>query len=615
METTKTSMDFIDECVAELRLNDDVTEEPGKVTDTTEKEPDGIKITPAEAGYGSEATEVACERGVRVAQVTGENGSAAKVRSSITLTLTPITKSSEEEINPTEPPTRISACNTMVTNIKGSNRPANELNETSCLPGNGIVGHVDLSTTCPVCGNSYTDPRVLPCLHSACLHCIYTLLCPGGPEEQVKRTNGHTQLLLNCPLCAVRMVISTDVENLPPNSLISAKSESIKRIKRNVGEIQRPPAVLCDFCCEEERAIAMVTCVDCASDLCQLCADSHRRQRRTNRHRLVSMSTPGTAERRASDTSCDVTALRQLSQDAIHRKDDIQKILDNIPSTKKELNENAQAVTKEIGLFIDSFIKAVELHRKSLLQQVSTVLQAKETKVQQQENHLCQLLSSFENGCSIADDLSLYGTESEIAALETTVSIRLNKLIDISTHECVPIDTTFTFCPEVKAEVFENFQMFGQVQGSQVCPRKCHVSTTDLTSAQVDIPSTVTLTTKDAEGAAFPNAQGLCAWLKCGVNGHRRQTVTVSERDDAAYDLTFTPRQSGQHQLFVMVGKQDIPDCPFKFEVKPKWREHTGTWQCCTFCSSAGKMDVPCGCGSIVRGNGQSKKIVLKAYI
>ncbi|XP_069120765.1 E3 ubiquitin-protein ligase TRIM45-like [Argopecten irradians] len=586
MEEKDTAMDFIDGCVAELRLNDDVTRESEQVTsDKATKMTDGTNINFAKVDNCLETRGSACG-------TDAEARAATTVKSAIKLTLTPVIKSSEEKINSVEKPTRVSTSFTVVTNPTGVNgHIENGQHRTGSMVEDGIQAPCDVDTSCPVCGDRYIDPRVLPCLHSACLGCLYKLGISNGTGEQT---------LLHCPLCAEIVSTLTDIENLPPNTLMSTKTETVEMIKT---ENCRPPTVVCGFCCDEERAVAVVTCLDCASDLCQLCSDSHKRQRITRYHRLVCISTPEIMTNHADDTLHDVTTLKQLMQDTNHWKNKVKKRLDDIPTTTKELHENAQTVTKEIDIFIDSFVRAVELHRKSLLQQVNSILQGKDTKLQQQKDNLCRLLTSFENGYSIADDLAEYGTESEIAALETTVSQRLTKLIDSATKECIPVETTFTFCPEVKSEVFENFQMFGSVQGSQVCPAKCQVSTQDLSGAQVDIPCTVTLKTRDAEDEPFPDPAGLCAWVRCGVNGRRNLTVMMEGRECATYDMTFTPRHPGPHQLFVKINKQDISGCPCRFDVKPKWREHSGTWHCCSFCSSAGKMDVSCGCGSIVRGS------------
>ncbi|XP_060070247.1 E3 ubiquitin-protein ligase TRIM45-like [Ylistrum balloti] len=598
MEDTKTNIDFIDECVAELRLDNDVTPEMLQVTkDSTVRKTDGIKVL-SNFNVCSEMTDDEHVKGV--VRVTEDEECTTTVKSAIMLTLKPVTETSGEKIDHTKILTCTSTSYEMDSINTDSNRPAtNGTQGTPCLSGDASLVHGDADTVCPVCGDSYKDPRILPCLHLACLQCIYTLHStesqngPGCSQEH--------QLPIHCPQCSKSDGV-TNTEKVPPNAWMSTNTDRVKCMKENAREMRRLPAVICEFCCEEERAVAVVTCVDCTSDLCQLCSDSHKRQRKTRQHILVGIPFAGTSHQ-ADDVSYDVMKLHELVQDASHRKDDIQKYLDNIPATRKELRDNAETVTKEIDMFMDSFVKAVEQHRKSLLQQVSTILHEKETKLQAQQDHLCRLLGKFENDCNIADGLSVNCTDNEISAKESTVSQRLKQLIDISMKECVPVETTFTFCRELKADVFENFQMFGRVQGSQACPYKCQVTTQDLASAKVDIPCTVILTTRDTEDEPFPNPPGLLAWVRCGINGRSRLPVTMRERSDAIYDLTFTPQQSGPHQLCVQVDSQDISGCPFKFEVKSKWREHSGTWHCCSFCSSAGRMDVPCGCGAVVRGS------------
>ena len=47
-------------------------------------------------------------------------------------------------------------------------------------------------TTCRLCGNLMTDPRMLPCLHTFCLRCLEDRLITGAPS-----TSHH----VTCPQC------------------------------------------------------------------------------------------------------------------------------------------------------------------------------------------------------------------------------------------------------------------------------------------------------------------------------------------------------------------------------------------------------------------------------
>jgi hypothetical protein len=39
--------------------------------------------------------------------------------------------------------------------------------------------------TCPICLEHYSDPRVLPCLHTYCRHCLEDLLAKGKRKASV----------------------------------------------------------------------------------------------------------------------------------------------------------------------------------------------------------------------------------------------------------------------------------------------------------------------------------------------------------------------------------------------------------------------------------------------
>lgn len=465
-----TDMDFMDECVAELRLHGSTStkpgSEPGNVTGVTSAGETKTITTGIDAR--SRETTVVTTREMSGNQA---NSGRKRVTSTFSMILAPATKGSQDRINSTGTFGNAGHAGTNSTRSDGDTTG-------SVLVTNGHVASVDVKSTCPVCRETYTDPRVLPCLHSACLGCIYTLCNHEDPgtrdSADVTSTAGHGVL---CPVCEESVELPASIESLPANSL-ECSNKVGNGLRKSSIEMYMSPVVLCSSCCEKERAVAIVTCFECGNNLCQLCTDSHRRQKKTSRHTLLSMSSlgDGATSRQADDTPGDVVALQRLLQEAVRRKGDVEHFLDTIPSTREQLRENAQTVTRDVGEFIDSFITAVEKHRNGLLNQIRDIVQEKEAKLNLQEDNLGRLLNSFENGCSIADDLSSYGTDSEIASLNNTVSQRLNKLMDISTQECVSIEPTVNFCPEVKAEVLENFQMFGRVIGSQVCHRKCHVT-------------------------------------------------------------------------------------------------------------------------------------------
>ena len=73
------------------------------------------------------------------------------------------------------------------------------------------------SLECPVCHDQFTDPRVLPCQHTFCMHCLQNLLWhqPGNDT-------------FSCPVCRAGWKLSpSDVSNLPRNIIAMEWIESV----------------------------------------------------------------------------------------------------------------------------------------------------------------------------------------------------------------------------------------------------------------------------------------------------------------------------------------------------------------------------------------------------
>ena len=71
--------------------------------------------------------------------------------------------------------------------------------------------HEELS--CPVCKNTFTNPKTLQCLHSVCLHCLNGILRTSGRHDIIK-----------CPECRRESSIprSGNLKDLPTNFRINS---------------------------------------------------------------------------------------------------------------------------------------------------------------------------------------------------------------------------------------------------------------------------------------------------------------------------------------------------------------------------------------------------------
>ena len=130
------------------------------------------------------------------------------------------------------------------------------------MPTSSLSTEINEITTCPICFEEFTSPKLLDCPHSFCLKCL-----------QDHCGNKHPGAKTPCPLCRTEFVIPPNgLEGLRPNlvlqNLIDAKRASAEKRK----------AKPCEVCSTDEQFVrATVFCMDCSQRLCERCSLPHKR--------------------------------------------------------------------------------------------------------------------------------------------------------------------------------------------------------------------------------------------------------------------------------------------------------------------------------------------------
>ena len=113
---------------------------------------------------------------------------------------------------------------------------------------------------CTICHSSYSDPRLLPCLHSFCRACLSRLV------------SGRTTV--KCPLCKTEHNLGTGgVAKLLPNTQLASKASL--------------PVQKCGQC-RTQKVVSF--CSECESYLCDLCHQAHTRMAIFQTHKVVDSS-------------------------------------------------------------------------------------------------------------------------------------------------------------------------------------------------------------------------------------------------------------------------------------------------------------------------------------
>lgn len=126
--------------------------------------------------------------------------------------------------------------------------------------------------TCLMCGELYTDPKTLPCLHTFCKGCLDT------------RDEGKEEGEACCPLCLHPFPeggIGAVETNVAMNCLIKIFNK-----KEDKEQALALVEVRCGNCNESDAPVT-TWCIQCQSPLCSDCFDSHSRCHEFKGHSTV----------------------------------------------------------------------------------------------------------------------------------------------------------------------------------------------------------------------------------------------------------------------------------------------------------------------------------------
>src|SRR5277367_6804163 len=106
---------------------------------------------------------------------------------------------------------------------------------------------LDELTECSICKQTFTDPKILSCVHTFCLKCLQTYGKDNIPGDQ-----------LACPLCRTNFTVPPrGFEGLPNNyfvdKLLVINNMAVQEGKKNQ---------YCDFCLDEKEVLATKYCLE-----------------------------------------------------------------------------------------------------------------------------------------------------------------------------------------------------------------------------------------------------------------------------------------------------------------------------------------------------------------
>jgi len=342
-------------------------------------------------------------------------------------------------------------------------------------------------TECSICTEVFTDPRVLPCIHTFCLKCLVNYVKDRSPGDGMP-----------CPLCRKEFTIPDDglsgmQKNFFMENLLSA---------RKLSAAEEAGSILCDVCSSDEARPSEATssakpatkhCFQCQQNYCDHCSQSHTKIKATASHITVeigkelqkdeiALRLPTTCDTHKgeeikvfclecelaicvmcfikSHKTHDCSDIEEVSMDCRKQaKSDTDKMTELLEKTRgvlprfeKEQNDliNRLAhIEGEINTAADKLIAAVERDRQKLLSKVESIKLKRVKQLETVKHEVEQHMAAIESFKQYSDILLSSGTACDVTRSANSLHSRAEELMtfDVISHvdSSLPsLDANFT---------------------------------------------------------------------------------------------------------------------------------------------------------------------------
>ena len=488
-----------------------------------------------------------------------------------------------------------------------------------------LLHNLHEEVSCSVCMSPFTEPKILPCFHTFCLHCL----------NELQRTSGkHGEI--TCPECRRKFQVpgSGYPKDLPANFRMNSLLDVMAIQKCNIAGVK------CGNC--NKTSAQSFYCFKCCAFWCDDCIAAHNIIRTNKDHRVLAIKDfqdqdienvlrrPAFCQKEHHENkklkffckdcevaicnTCVVTLheghvkvplqdaanerkLRLESELESQKEKALRKrnMITRLQSECNEIKEQVACVKKSAQNLVDNLMRVIEAKKQELFKEVEVKAQQSiERLVEQQsdvENELQRIVTSIEK----TETFLKQSTNAEIVHFNTLFQEEVTgetELVDCDRKDL----GHFVFFPNKSLMAKANSERVGSLKQiiSQTKSWNSKAEGNGINDVTVGLEALFVLTTRNAE-----NEQ---CYEQCDIvtveirNDDGRECATeaqVQDNKDGSYNISYFAKEAGTCQTLVMVNGEHISGSPFTVEVKP--RQYKLVLSFGGEASSAGMFDGPWG--------------------
>jgi len=302
---------------------------------------------------------------------------------------------------------------------------------------------LDDMTECSICTEVFTDPRVLPCIHTFCLNCLLNygkdsypgdrLPCPLCRKEFTIPHNGLSGMQKNFEkeqLLHVRKLLAGhDVQHIPREAQrISSDTQAVIEREPKSAEILKVSTNMCE---QHKGNEIEVFCLDCKVAVCVMCVIASHKT-----HDCLDID----------KVSEDLRKLVLSDNDKISELwKKTEELLPRLEKEKSDVIKHLAAVEDEINTAADKLIAAIQRDKAKLLSKVESIKVKRFKQLETVKQELEQHMTALEIFQRNSETLLSSGTACDLVRSANSLHDRADELMkfDVISH-LHPVNVTFT---------------------------------------------------------------------------------------------------------------------------------------------------------------------------
>ena len=447
--------------------------------------------------------------------------------------------------------------------------------------------------TCPICLEQITNPKILPCYHSFCLHCL-----EGMAPELIEG-----KLCLPCPTCRSPCPEpDKGLASLPTSFVINNLSEVYGLMKKVLANQQAS----CDNC---DKTNAISYCKQCSKFLCPECHHHHKNWRKFSNHQTLSLEKVAStayqlpqAKPEATDNCtdhnkplvifcetceeliCQLCTVRKHSghnydvvidtyrkqydtivksslQPLNQQVDRLSQCMTSLTDRRKAINEQSQKTKEGVHLMITELKQVLDETERKLIRDVNVALLHKINVLDHQIKEVETALGQVRECRDHVEQSVRIGTPQQVLSTKSQMMSRTESVISNVK------DKTFQPLEQANIELVKSdnineiLKNIGTIKCTVLPPSKVNVSCHPIPLTNQESTITVSF-----DGSPVPLSL-ISFYMTFPVNSRPKQFLMKESRQSGQYNIVFTPATRGLHQLHVRVRDSKIPGSPVNIPV------------------------------------------------